>query len=272
MILTKSELCTYLQQIGLEAGTTLMLHLSVKKIGWLVGGPDILIQALIEVLGQEGTLMMYAGWEDSPYGLTAWEAEKQAKYLQECPAFDPAVSRAVVGWSVLAERLRCWPGAERSQHPDGSFVSLGRNAQYLTQDHALCFGYGLASPLHKLIELNGYVMNIGAPLNTTTLLHYAEDQADLPNKKIVEYQMPILTKDEGVEWMPIKEFDTSAGIVHGYPGDYFIDLMQEYVTTHSIHPKPIGQAPSYLFSAAHLNTFAKHWMEKHLRPYCPASD
>ena len=44
-----------------------MLHASVKAIGWIVGGPDVVIQALLDVLGEEGTLMMYVGWEDSPW-------------------------------------------------------------------------------------------------------------------------------------------------------------------------------------------------------------
>lgn len=245
-----------------------MLHLSIKQIGWLVGGPDIMIQALLEILGVEGTLMMYAGWEDSPYGLSDWETDKKEKYLQECPAFDPDISRAVVGWGVLVERLRCWPGSYRSQHPDASFVALGKQAQYLTQGHALHYGYGLQSPLHKLVNLGGRVLNIGAPLNTTTLLHYSEDQAGLPNKKVVRYQMPVLIGDRQVQWIPVEEFDTSSGIVQGYPGDYFTDLMQNYISTYSLTKQYIGKAPSYLFSAPHLHIFAKHWMEKHLLPYC----
>jgi len=267
MILTKSELETYLQQIGLRKGETIMLHLSVKRIGWLVGGPDIMILALLEILGAEGTLMMYAGWEDSPYGLPDWEADKKEKYLKECPAFDPIISRAVVNWGVLVERLRCWPGSYRSQHPDGSFVAVGKQAQYLMHGHALHYGYGLQSPLHKLVKLEGRVLNIGAPLNTTTLLHYSEDRAELPYKRIVKYTMPILTGGRQVQWVSIVEFDTSKGIVAGYPGDYFTDLMQDYITTHSIQKQYVGKASSYLFPAPHLHIFAKRWMEKQLLPY-----
>jgi aminoglycoside N3'-acetyltransferase len=46
-----------LKKFGVAAGDTIMLHASVKAIGWMVGGPDIVIQALLDVIGHEGTLM-----------------------------------------------------------------------------------------------------------------------------------------------------------------------------------------------------------------------
>jgi len=79
----------------------MMLHASVSAIGWVVGGPDMAIQALLDVLGPEGTLMMYVGWEDDPYKLTEWPEEWQKAYLKECPPFDPQRSRACRKWSIL---------------------------------------------------------------------------------------------------------------------------------------------------------------------------
>ena len=75
--ITKTRLVTDLKKLGIASGDTLMLHASVKAIGWIVGGPDIVIQALLDVLGPEGTLMMYVGWEDSPYDLKNWSRELQ---------------------------------------------------------------------------------------------------------------------------------------------------------------------------------------------------
>jgi aminoglycoside 3-N-acetyltransferase len=58
---TKSRLVADLRKLGTTAGDTLMLHASMKAIGWIVGGPDIVIRALLDVIGPEGTLMMYVG-------------------------------------------------------------------------------------------------------------------------------------------------------------------------------------------------------------------
>jgi aminoglycoside 3-N-acetyltransferase len=95
--ITKSRLAADLKRLGVASGDTLMLHASVKAVGWVVGGPDVVIQALLEVLGNEGTLMMYVGWEDSPweapYAFAEWPEEWQRAYLEEFPPFNPATSR-----------------------------------------------------------------------------------------------------------------------------------------------------------------------------------
>lgn len=71
-----------------------MLHASVKNVGWVVGGPDVVLDAILEVLTASGTLMMLASWEDNPYTLRHWAKERQEAYLQECP---PPMTPSVPG-------------------------------------------------------------------------------------------------------------------------------------------------------------------------------
>lgn len=59
--ITRSRLVEDLKKLGVSSGDVIMLHASVKSVGWIVGGPDRVIQALLDVLGEEGTLMMYVG-------------------------------------------------------------------------------------------------------------------------------------------------------------------------------------------------------------------
>ena len=50
-----------------------------------------MLDALLEVLGPAGTLMMYAGSEDSSYGLYEWPEPQCQAYLAEFPVlFDVA--------------------------------------------------------------------------------------------------------------------------------------------------------------------------------------
>ena len=102
-IVTESSLITDLRAIGVGAGQSIMLHASVSAIGWIVGGPDVLIHALQECIGVNGTLMMFAGWEERPGHFPRWSPERQAAYLSACPAFDPKQSRANRKWSILTE-------------------------------------------------------------------------------------------------------------------------------------------------------------------------
>ena len=108
-IITKSRLTHDLRALGLEAGQMVMLHASVKAAGWVVGGPDVVLDALLEVLTPAGTLAMYIAWEDGTYEMGGWSKEKRQAYLDECPGFDPATARAYRKWSILTEYLNSDP-------------------------------------------------------------------------------------------------------------------------------------------------------------------
>lgn len=274
-VITRSLLVDDLSKLGIAPGDTIMFHVSVKSIGWVVGGPDTVIQALLDVVGDEGTIMMYTGWEDSPYKLLKWPAEKAAAYLAECPAYDRLRSRAYRKWSILTEYLRTWPGSSRSEHPDGSFTALGKNATKITADHALQYGYGDQSPLSKLCKLKGKVLLLGSPLTDITLIHHAEHKAQLENKRIVKYKMPILQNGERT-WIDMEEFDTSNSIIAELDDiEYFAEIANKFLTLHSTATVPnteklavsgrVGAAQSYLFAADHLCEFAKSWLEDYGR-------
>jgi aminoglycoside N3'-acetyltransferase len=95
-IVTRSQLVRNLGELGVSAGQTVMLHASVRNIGWIVGGPDVVLDAILAVLTPVGTLMMIASWEDNPYELEQWPRERQEAYLRECPSFKTA---DVCGWT-----------------------------------------------------------------------------------------------------------------------------------------------------------------------------
>jgi aminoglycoside 3-N-acetyltransferase len=257
--ITRSMLVKDLEQLGVAFGDTLMLHASVKAIGWVVGGPDVVIQALLDVIGTDGTLMMLVSWEDSPYELAEWPQDLQKAYLEECPPFDAATSRAHRKWGILTEYLRTWPGAFRSNNPDASFAAVGALARWITEDHPLQYGLGPGSPLAKLCEARGRVLLLGAPLSNITLLHYAENVAKVPDKKIVQYKMPLLRDGKRV-WVAIEEFDTN-GVLPGM-GEYFEAIPQEYLSSGKGSHGRVGAAQSYLFDASDLVSFAVQWLER----------
>lgn len=57
----QSALVSQLKKLGLKQGDMVMLHASMRVIGTMLGGPDIVRQALIETISHNGTLMMYVG-------------------------------------------------------------------------------------------------------------------------------------------------------------------------------------------------------------------
>jgi aminoglycoside 3-N-acetyltransferase len=260
-IITKRQLIHDLRKLELLPGDTVMLHASVKSIGWIVGGPDMVLQALFEILGDEGTLMMFVSWEDHPYHLPEWSEACQRAYLEECPPFDVRTSRADHrAMSILAEYLRTWPGAVRSRHPF-SYAAVGKHAEWIVHDHPWNYRDGTGSPLEKLCQLKGKVCLLGSPLSDITLLHYAEYCANVPHKRIARYRLPILQHGTRV-WMDFEEYDTSIGIVD-WPEDYFAAIADAYLAAgHGMRGR-VGAASSYVFDAESFTQFGIAWMEEH---------
>lgn len=93
-VVTEDQLEHDLRALGVREGQVVMLHASVKAVGWVIGGPCRVLRALLEILTPQGTLMMLANWEDNPYDLERWPEAKRQAYLTSYPSFDPATSRA----------------------------------------------------------------------------------------------------------------------------------------------------------------------------------
>jgi len=261
LLVTRERLAAELREFGLQAGDTLMLHASVANIGWVAGGADQVLHAIFDVLGDAGTLMMYIGWDGSPYDVTFGAPALPDALQQAWPVFDPATARAVPGWGILGERLRTWPGAVRSSHPDSSFVAVGRLANDLVNDHPLQYGMGERSPLDLLCQNQGKVLLLGAPFNSTTLLHHAEHVADVPGKEVIHYWAPVLRAGRK-EWVRIEEFSTEECLRWYGAGDMFDAIIEDYLQSGQGSVGPIAAARSYLFDAADLDRFAVGWIEE----------
>jgi aminoglycoside 3-N-acetyltransferase len=263
-LVNRSRIAHDLAELGVSPGDTVMLHASVGAIGWIVGGPEEVLGAVSDVLGERGTLMMYTGWEGSPYDIIVGASELPPSLLEMWPAYDPTTSRAMHAWSVLTEYLRTSLGAHRSGHPDSSFAAIGANADELMRDHPLQYGMGPHSPLAKLCESHGKVLLLGAPLSSITLLHHAEHLANVQGKEVVHYKMPIL-QDGTKTWVDIEEFATTGCFPWRGPTDLFEAIVREYIQEGRGSIGSVGAASSYLFDAKDLVAFAVDWIETQFR-------
>jgi aminoglycoside 3-N-acetyltransferase len=264
--ITRSDLVSELRAIGVEAGQVLMLHASLSSIGYVIGGADSVVLALQEVLGADGTLVAFASWEHAPPDDEGWPNAVRDAYLRDPPPFDPLVSASARYVGLLPERIRTWPGAVRSDHPEASFVALGGSAEWLTEDQPTDHPYGAGSPLAKVLEAKGSILMLGAPLETITMLHHAEELAAVPNKRSVHYSAPVRTPG-GIEWREVHDINTSTGAFPYGPvvgdRDSFEVIAEEALAAGIGRERPIGESRSVLFPARELVSFAVAWMESH---------
>jgi aminoglycoside 3-N-acetyltransferase len=168
-----------------------MVHASVRNVGPVTGGVNVIIQSLLDAIGPAGTLVAYVDFE--PF----YDEEDEET---DIPVFDKRIARAARDHGILHEAIRTWPGALRSDHPDAGVVAIGGRAEWIVADHPFQYGYGDGSPFDKVLQENGRVLMLGAPLDTITLLHYAEHHARIPDKRIRRYRRTMPGAD-GPEWV-----------------------------------------------------------------------
>lgn len=130
---TRTRLADALRDLGVREAGILMVHIRMSALGWVVGGMDSIVWALRDAVGENGTLLAFTGWEDSPYNVGSWPTAWQHAYREQ-PAFDPKVSAARHDFGRFPERLRTWPGALRSNHPEVSFAAVGPQAELVLAD------------------------------------------------------------------------------------------------------------------------------------------
>jgi aminoglycoside 3-N-acetyltransferase len=137
---------------------------------------------------------------------------------------------------------------------------VGAKAEWITRDQPRSYPLGRGSPLAKLVELEGRVVLLGAPLESITLIHDAENLARVPDKPVVRYRAPVL-RDGRVVWVEIEEFDTNKPIGPWNDEDYFGMIAREALSHGIGRAGKAGNAESYLFEARPLVDFAVQWLE-----------
>ena len=257
---TRRRLAADLRALGLVPGDSVMIHAGLRSVGPMLGGPDALILAVLDTIGPAGTLLVYTDWDDGFGDLLDPDGTLPAEFRDEVLPFDPIRSRANRDNGAIAELIRTFPGALRSGNPGASCAAIGARAAWFVADHPQDYGYGERSPFGRLVESSGKVLVVGAPLDTVSLLHHAEHKAQIPGKRVVTGQAPLLVEGR-VTWCRYEEFDTSDPVVEGLDADYFGTIVTAFLDQGGGRRGRIGSAESVLLPAADLVGFAVGWLQ-----------
>ena len=184
--INKKELVNDLINLGLSNGDVVIVHTSLKKIGYVCGGPQTVIEALIEVVGPEGTIMMPTqSWKNlDPETGVHWDADESEwnKIRENWPAYDRNLTPTNT-MGAVAEMFRRWPGSIRTNHPARSVCAWGKHAEYLTEEHTLSNIFGEGSPIAKLYELDAKVLLLGVGYDKNTSIHLGQSRTKKEQQK-----------------------------------------------------------------------------------------
>ena len=231
--ISRESLAADLRRLGVSEGDTLYIHSSLKRVGWLPDGPATLIEALLDVLGPEGTFAV-------PTHTLSFPGRGAAPYR-------PDETPSVLG--TFPEAVRRWPGACRSGHASHSSAAVGAKAAWLTENHDSTHALGENSPLARLCRIGGRILLLGVDNRVNTAIHLAESLAGMPYVRL----------PYDASWGP----DTAAELPDGsavrfrqreFPGcsERFELLEPDFEAAGTVRKGVVGNAPSRLIEAGEM--------------------
>lgn len=246
-----------LSHLGVEPGSTVLLHSSLSSLGWVCGGARTVVDAMMAVLGDDGTLVVPshsadnsdpAAWVAPPVPESWWPTIRSSM-----PAFDPDLTptRAM---GAIPDIVMRHPRSLRSGHPQVSFTAVGHHAREITAGHRLDQRMGITSPLGRIYDLEGSVLLLGVGHDRNTSLHLAEYLASWPSKHTHTLEAAVLVDGER-QWVTFTDLDIDDG---DFPA-----IGAAFEATGSARRSRVGHTTAAFMAQRPLVDFATEWMAHH---------
>jgi aminoglycoside 3-N-acetyltransferase len=266
-MLSIDDLVTSFTGLGLHPGETVLVHASMSRLGFVCGGPVAIVDALLEVLGPTGTVVVptqtVANSDPSRWignGTGAVAPQWWPKVRDTYPPFDPERTPSR-GMGVVAECVRTWPGARRSAHPVTSFAALGARAAEIVATHPANCRLGESSPLGVLDRFGASVLLLGVGFDKCTAFHLAEYRRPA---RMAKFSCAVKTASAGRRWETYSDVDLDASD--------FDALGAAFDRTGLVARARVGQGVARHFRLDSAVGFALQWMDTHRsrRGFSPA--
>ena len=243
----RERLAQDIRGLGLGHGDVVLVHSSLKAVGWIEPAPSALVEAFRDVLGADGTLV-------APTLVPALRGLR--------PLFDLRESPSEMG--TFTEIVRKWPGALRSDHPTHSVAAIGRLAGAITANHGQAHGpnspwgpkaLGFDTPWDRLREMNAWVLLLGVGFNRCTILHHAQARYKQEHQGVTKH-----TPWPDFDFTLMGEYLESTGLVNtGAIGNAQCKLVRAGDVIEAA-VEGLNDSPERLFSSSNAET--RQWLSQ----------
>lgn len=256
---TGNSLAGDLRKLGVAADQSILLHASMRSLGWVEGGAVAVVTALRSVTGPGGTLVVPAMTSDNSGTSRAYRRRtrgmtprQRRQYRRGMPAFDPATTPGT-GTGLIAEHIRTSAGAVRSTHPQSSFAAIGANAERFMRHHADDCHLGEDSPLARLYAAGAHILMLGVGYDSCTAFHLAEYRyVKQPPKR--RYAC-VVTREGRRKWWRYKDVVLD--------DRDFIQIGKALEVARGVTSGTVGSAAATLIPMREAVDFAAAWLAVH---------
>lgn len=178
-IVTKEDLLKGFSALGICSGMALEVHSSLSSFGWVEGGADAVLDALEELLTEEGTLVLPTFNHEAVYSKGG--------------IFDIRSTPTING--RIPETFRNRPCVLRGMNPTHPYAAWGKNARRYTESQQTGTGSGKDSPLDRMYQDGGYVLLIGTGYHANTFHHFVEQNEGAPCLLQIGERYPVIDEN-----------------------------------------------------------------------------
>jgi aminoglycoside 3-N-acetyltransferase len=204
---TRMSLARDLGCLGIQRGTTLLVHSGYRAFGAVEGGPDAVVAALRAALGAEGTVLAPTFTNDL-IDPSTWptppEPAERARIMGSMPTFSRETSEPHK-MGAIARAVWKSAGAQRSDHPVTSWAGAGALAAELLADQSLDDPEGVDGPVGKAWRADARILLAGVDHDCNTTIHLAESLLEMPHLEALPDRYPSDDEAGNRTWRPVRK-------------------------------------------------------------------
>lgn len=203
-IITKADLVAFLKNMGISKGMILYVQSNILEFAYVNGGNQTLIEALQDVVGYEGTIVMpsFSKHLIDPACDNKYQFERDV-YEEMRDSMLSFHKKRTPADHDLANQLMRNDAVYRSNHPTHSCVAWGKYAKLMCDKHPLHFSLGKDSFLDRICEMNGYILLLGVGYQHCDIFKYVTSIVGKAPVKIVSSPIDKKGKIEFVDMLEI---------------------------------------------------------------------